>query len=340
MTTESRLAAPAIPGLELRPNDRGTAAGAEFAAIANACNAAEGVDEFVAAEDLVNWLTHTTAGFDPVRDVVRAEIEGRLVGYAWVDWVDTSDGKREFRLGGYVHPDHRRRGIGRRLVAWQESHAAGLPAAAPATTPLVYGTFAPEQRQTKIDLFARAGYETERWFFEMLRPNLDDVVLPPMPDGLEVRALGADRASLRKLWDADVDAFRGDHWGGFDASDGAFERSLADPDQDPSLYVVAWDGDQIAGGVTNTIYRAENEAFSRKRGWLETVFVRRPWRRRGLASALVARALVVLREAGMQEGMLGVDSDNPSGALGLYRRAGFDVHSRSVALRRPFTVDR
>ena len=74
--------------------------------------------------------------------------------------------------------------------------------------------------------------------------------------------------------------------------------------------------------------------FGRKRGWLDGVFVRRPWRRRGLASALVARALVRLREAGMEEAMLGVDSENPSGALGLYERAGFQVHRRSRAYRR------
>jgi ribosomal protein S18 acetylase RimI-like enzyme len=85
----------------------------------------------------------------------------------------------------------------------------------------------------------------------------------------------------------------------------------------------------------NTIYTADNEAFGRRRGWLDSVFVRRAWRRRGLGAALVARSLVRLREAGMSEAMLGVDSDNPSGALALYERAGFEVHRRSAAYRKP-----
>jgi ribosomal protein S18 acetylase RimI-like enzyme len=40
----------------------------------------------------------------------------------------------------------------------------------------------------------------------------------------------------------------------------------------------------------------------------------------------------------MSEAMLGVDSANPSGALGLYERAGFVVHERAVAYRKPLEV--
>ena len=333
MTLATRLNVPEVPGLTLRVNDRGTAPAPEMAAIANAVNAFDGLDDHVAAAELENWLGFLSDGFDPARDVVLAELEGRLVAYAWVDWVDTTEGFREFRLGGYVHPDQQTRGIGRTLLAWQEEHAAAHP---DVTTerPMATGTWLGEARERKRRLFERAGYETSRFFFDMLRPNLDNVELPPMPDGIEVRPMDNDPASRRQIWDADVEAFTGDHWGGFDGSDGAFERSLADTDNDPSLWVVGWDGDEVAGAVVNTIYRDENEAFGRRRGWLDAVFVRRPWRRRGLASALVARSLVRLREAGMTEAMLGVDSENPSGALGLYERAGFSVHRRSRAYRR------
>ena len=81
-------------------------------------------------------------------------------------------------------------------------------------------------------------------------------------------------------------------------SDAAYEAWLTDPMHRPDLWVVAWDGDEITGAVTNAIFTEENEAFGRLRGWMETVFVRRRWRRRGLGAAIVARALVRLREAG------------------------------------------
>jgi ribosomal protein S18 acetylase RimI-like enzyme len=42
----------------------------------------------------------------------------------------------------------------------------------------------------------------------------------------------------------------------------------------------------------------------------------------------------------MTEAGLGVDSDNPSGALALYERAGFKVHRRSAAYRKPMEAPR
>jgi mycothiol synthase len=328
-----------VPGLTLRVHPGGTAPAALMVPIANAVYAANGMDEMTTVPELENWLGYATAGFDPSQDVVLAEVGGALIAYGWVDWVDTTDGLREFRLGGYVHPDWQERGIGRRVLAWQEERSRTHPAAAQTERPLALGTWASELNVRKVRLFTRAGYEGVRYFFEMNRPTLDEIDVPPMPDGLEIRPLGSDRASLRRMWDADVEAFQ-DHWGGFDSSDAAFEAWLTDPHHDPALWIVAWDGDEIAGGVTNAIFAAENEAFGRARGWMETVFVRRRWRRRGLGAAIVARALVRLREAGMREAGLGVDSDNPSGALALYERAGFGVHRRSAAYRKPMEVPR
>ncbi|TMB57729.1 MAG: GNAT family N-acetyltransferase [Chloroflexi bacterium] len=181
------------------------------------------------------------------------------------------------------------------------------------------------------------GYEPVRYFFDMVRPTLDEIVVPPMPEGIEVRP--ADDPSLyRQLFDADADAFV-DHWGGFTADDAAFAEWTQDPDFDPSLFVVGWDGDHVAGAVFNKIEARENEELNRKRGLLDSVFVRRPWRRRGLAAALVARSLVQLRERGMTSAWLGVDADNPTSALGVYERAGFAVDRRSTAYRKPMDLE-
>jgi mycothiol synthase len=325
---------PEIPGLSLRQHTGGTAPAARMAPIANAVYAANGMDDLATVADLENWLGHALGGFDPAQDVVLAEVDGELVGYAWVEWVDTTDGLREFRVGGYVHPEWQGRGIGRRLLTWQEDRASAHPAAAASTRPLVLGSWSRERNARKIRLLASAGYEPARFFFDMRRPTLEGIEVPPLPEGLETRPIGADHESQKRMWDADVEAFE-DHWGGFDTSDAAFEAWLTRPDRDPDLWVVAWDGDEIAGAVVNTIHAADNESFGRKRGWLDSVFVRRRWRRRGLGAAIVARALVRLKEAGMSEAMLGVDSDNPSGALALYERAGFEVHQRSAAYRKP-----
>jgi len=105
---------------------------------------------------------------------------------------------------------------------------------------------------------------------------------------------------------------------------------------DLSMWVVAFDGDEVAGGIINGIDPEQNRAAGVQRGWLQSVFTRRPWRRRGLATALIAESLRVLRDRGMTSAALGVDAANPSGAFGLYEGLGFGVTERATAWRRPF----
>jgi ribosomal protein S18 acetylase RimI-like enzyme len=326
-----------LPGLVLRPY-AGLSDAPEMLRVFTAGNVADEIDERMSEARLVNWLTHPSKGFDPADDLVLAEVDGEVVGYGWTSWVDTTDGLRDYVTRGHVHPAWRRRRVGSAILERNEARLRGLAAAHDTERPPVMGTFADERRPGGVALVTAHGYRPVRFFFDMLRPTLDDIEVPPLPDGLELRPV-TDRAGHRGLFDADAEAFM-DHWGGFDASDETFEEWLGEPDFDPSLFVIAWDGDEIAGAVINAIDANENELLHRKRGLLASVFVRRPWRRRGLAAALVARSLLLLRERGMTSAWLGVDADNQTGALGVYERAGFAVHSRATAYRKPVEGDR
>ena len=74
------------------------------------------------------------------------------------------------------------------------------------------------------------------------------------------------------------------------------------------------------------------------RAWLERVSVRRRWRRRGVARALIAAAMRATRERGLSTAALGVDTQNPTGALGLYEALGFTVHKRGSAWQKAFEL--
>jgi mycothiol synthase len=335
VTTQTRTAdavRPQIPGLALRTYRPGDAN--SISPLWNRTFAADGVPWRTEPAELENWYSTANDKFDAARDVFLAEVDGTLVATADAEWVDTTDGLREVRIGANVDPDWRRRGIGTWLQQHLELHAQSLSAAFPTDRPVKLGAWAAETETAKIDLLGRFGYEPARYFFEMVRPSLDSIEEPVLPDGVTLQAVGADQ--LRQLWDADVEAFM-DHWGGFDGSDENFERWKGDPKFDPSLFVVAWDGDEIAGGVVNEINETENVAFNRKRGWLHSVFVRRQWRRRGVGRAIVLRSLQVFRDAGMTSAGLGVDADNPTGALSLYTGTGFEVEQRSSAYRKSLT---
>lgn len=97
-----------------------------------------------------------------------------------------------------------------------------------------------------------------------------------------------------------------------------FQRLLDQPGTDPDLWQVAWDTatNQIAGVSMDMIPADENAAFGRRRGWVDDLSVRRPYRRRGLGRALLLNSLYALRARGLTEGV-GVDAENPTGALRL-----------------------
>lgn len=303
-----------------------------FVRVTNAAAAADRIDEVWPEEGIRAWFSHPTDQFDPARDVVIGELDGEVVAAGRIEWVDTRDGQyREYRHFGSVDPSHRGEGIGTALLAELEGQCRVRAAEHRTDRPQVLMSFAPAGRPGEALLRAN-GYEVARWFFDMIRPTLEGIDVPPMPDGLELRPVAEDQHQT--IWRANREAFR-DHWGGSDESIEVMERILGDPDTDTSLWLIAWDGDEVAGGVWNEIRAEENEALGVRRGWLDSVFTRRAWRRRGLAGALIGRSLNALRERGMTSAMLGVDAANPTGALGLYETAGFEVHDRFVAVRKP-----
>ncbi len=331
MTTDAAAVAAEIPGLVLRPY-AGEADLPDIVRVQNAEWEADGVRGRTSLDEVRAYFSQASDGFDPARDVRLAELDGRVVAVSICDWADTTDGLREHRTRGYVVPEGRRRGIGTALLLEGQASARAVAVAHPADRPIL-GLFTNEHNAGAAALAERFGYAPVRWFFDMERRidgGLPDI--GPLPGGLEIRPVGREHA--KAIWEADHEAFQ-DHWGGHDPSEANFRRWVDSPEFSPELFVVAWDGDEIAAAVLNAVYPEENEELGIQRGWLDSVFTRRRWRRMGLARELIARSLHLLRERGLTSAALGVDADNPSGALGLYESAGFEVTERMTAWRRP-----
>jgi mycothiol synthase len=323
---------PRLPGVSFR-NFRDAADYEPLSAMMKESNRHDEIPWLPTVSNLRSEMEHR-GSTEPTRDVLLAELDGRVIGMTGLDRV-VRDGQPVYELWGCVGPAQRRRGLGTVLLDWGLARIRQRTRIEdPGVAVLVQGE-AEEQETAHRALLAGAGFEPVRHFFLMRRPRLDDVPDPPLPEGLELRPVTEEQR--RPILEAEFEAFE-DHWGSRERTEDSFAVTLSRPELDTDLWVVAWDGDQVAGVVENWIWSEENAELGVKRGWLERISVRRAWRRRGLARAITAESLRRLSAAGMEEGMLGVDSENANGALGLYEGLGFEVYSRAAAYRRPLDL--
>jgi mycothiol synthase len=294
------------------------------------------------AHDDVDWLptpellAHDwgrTPGFDPAADVLVAESAGRAVGLVAVDWRSRHI-KIVHEVAIWVRPSSRRNGIGDTLLTWAEDHARETVAAGiggPTDLPHEIGGWADADVPGHAQLAASRSYRVARYGFEMRRRVDDPIAKVTLPEGLEVRPVQPDEH--RTIWDADTEAFR-DHFEASVRTDADYEQWITSPTLDTSLWQVAWDGGEVAGSVITSINAEENEKLGLKIAWLDHISVRRPWRKRGVASALIASTLHILRERGMEIAALGVDAENPTGALQVYEAMGFARHKTGISYRK------
>jgi len=323
--------APTIAGLRFRRYRRDDVGA--LAALQEVVEVADQTFEILGEAALANELANL-ADFDAPRDILLAEVDGRLVAASRRIRM-VRDGAREFTTFGWVHPDWRRRGLGRAMLRHAEAELRARAAAEEAageTRVAHLGSWSFDQATGAVALLESEGYRPIRWFLEMVRQLDAPIPDRSLPDGLELRPVLERDA--RAVLAADAEAFQ-DHWGAHETTEEDVRRILGDPDNDLSLWIVAWAGDDVVGSVIGRIYPSDNAASGIRKAWLDRVSVRRPWRRQGVASALVVEALRALRARDMELAALGVDSDNPTGALGVYERLGFVRDRRSAAYRKP-----
>lgn len=321
---------PDIPGLTFR-RFRGAEDYPHMKAVIDGSKQADDVERSTTVEDIANTYEHLE-NCDPYRDMVMAEVDGKMIGYNRAFWEQQDDGTRTYTVFGFLLPEWRRKGIGSAMLALGEARLREIAAEHAYNGPRFFQSFVSEGEKGALALLESAGYKPVRYGFEMKRDLSEPFPDFPMPAGLEVRPVKEEH--LRALWEADNEAFR-DHWGYVPGTEARYEAWRDQPDFNPSLFKVAWDGAQVAGAVQNFVNKRENEEYNRKRGYTEGIFVRRPWRKRGLARALIVQSMKMFKEMGMTETALGVDTENTSGALRVYESCGYRQVKMSVTLRKP-----
>jgi mycothiol synthase len=270
--------------------------------------ARHGDSDVTPAEIVEEWALPRLA---PDEDLWLVETPSHeLAGYALV-WME--DPPNVFVAEQTVHPDHRGRGLSEFLLELSESRAARAAGRGAGGAPANLGVWTHDDDAARRALYVRHGFRYARTFLHLAVDLGEPPAAAVWPPGIAVGRFRRNRDEAA-VHAAGEEAFQ-DHWrpDSMDLDEWLsfrFER----PDLDLDLWWVAWDGEEVAGSLL---------AFETPLGgYVDSLFVRRPWRGRGLGRALLLEAFAELRRRGLPQAYLGVDSENPTGAMGLYESVG------------------
>ena len=298
--------------------------------------AADGLEFVMSEAELLSEFEWP--GFDLSRHVLVVEgppveglPEGMIPGSAWVQIRDDpAASERTYRMHVIVHlaarPLDLERVLARRIIDMAWKHEAKSTTGHMSKV-RVQESFSPKQ-ESQHRLYEDLGFHQTRIFWTMECP-LDDLPQPRQVEGVRIRG-------FRKAEDAaaGLDALNNsfiDHFDFHPPTEERWSHRLVRPGFRPDLSWVAEieaEPGKLAGFCYCGIIEEENQATGRLEGWIESLGTVRGWRGKGLGRALLLHGLHSLKAEGMTIGMLGVDSENPTGATGLYESVGFKIAMR------------
>jgi mycothiol synthase len=245
-----------------------------------------------------------------------------LVAYTTVmPGVPLEDGQR-FILFGDVDPSRLGEGIGTLMLTRSLDRSRAIHAADAPHVPARFSVTALAGRDDQAGLLAATGMRPGRHSFLMVADLSDRVAGPDLPAGLHVSVFDADLGEELRL--AHNEAFA-DYPDGTPISADFWATFMVRAAHDRHhLSLVARDeGGAVAGYVFAHEYAVPPSGGAGPELHVPYLGTLHQYRRRGLAGSLLSRVLALGRDAGYVTASLNVDTANPTGALGLYERAGF-----------------
>jgi|SRR5579859_370203 len=235
-----------------------------------------------------------------------------------------------------VHPEHRNQGLEEPLLDWLEARGAArlreIAAAHPIHKPPVMRLGCWDTEPERRARYEQRGFQPVRYFYRMRRDLSQPIPDRPLPDGLMLRTYQPelDEAMRQTFNESFRDGWTFDPVTPSDWQQFFVQRSTFRPD----LSFAVLEGAEVVAISVNRFDPVVAERTGFKSGWIGSLGTRRAWRKRGLASALLVASMRAFQAAGLEYAGLGVDAQNPTGALGLYEGLGFAPYARSLVFQK------
>lgn len=266
---------------------------------------------------------------DMANNLVVEDSTGRIAAYVSL-WTFISPPIRTYLEPG-IHHEYFDSGLGMLLTAWGEERARALLTQCPLDVQIAIGGEANEKMLYLRAMLESAGFSQMRRFYRMRIDMTEPPTEQPLPAGYHYQTYHHPE-QLPTIVDVDRQAFR-DHYG---YTEGDFDEEVAEvghflestPDFDPTLF-----GNVIedsTGKMVATSWLLMQDDGDPNCAYVDGVAVLREHRGKGIALAMLTRAFARFYERDRRSVTLGVDSENLTGALRLYTKAGMRPVATSI----------
>jgi mycothiol synthase len=296
--------------------------------------AVEAVDQEGESFGEADWADEMNSpSIDTERGVFGAYTDdGLLVAFSVIYAQTETEPAHEMYLWGAVHPEFRGRGIGTALLERSAAAATLISTLRFPGAPAELHCSMYDKLTETTALFENNGFTARQYEFSMRRP-LTQQDAEAEPSAPECFALVGFEPSLseefRRTHNA---ALVPDLPGESPATPESWAARIEADSTRPDLSFGVRDlkTGTLVAYLLGKEYNADAEDRSRREAYINYIGTRREHRGRGLAASLIAATAHAAARQGFDALKLGVLAENPSGALSVYRRCGFEVTRRFV----------
>lgn len=307
----------------------------EWAELLAAIEAADDRGETLELEDLDDeWKSVWS---HPATDATFVWDGPLLVAFAWLKAMPGAREWHKVACWGGVRPSQRRQGLGTAVFDWMLRRGSEIAARFESTLPAALMIDAADHQHDLLAVAGRAGFEPVRRFLEVARATSTPIAPVKAPVGLELVPWSSKLDEAARL--AYTEAFA-DHWGSEPRTAEEWAQwYTGHRNFRPDLSVLAVESatETVVGLVLTAAY-PQDWATLPVEAWINTVGTLQSWRGQGVARWLMTgvHRSIAESDTGFERAILGVDADNPTGALHLYRGLGYeDVRAITTMTRSP-----
>ena len=281
------------------------------------------------AEELAEEFDGTYCDLD--HDVMVAEHESRIIGVGYTIFLPSETKEERCYIFGTTKPEYRNKGVGTAVMQWATEHGESLLRSTNRTLPKFLRSDMSATNSTAGSLFQSFNMSPVRWNDDLI---IDLANSPEVSTATEYSIVPWDSSRDEEARTTKNQAFM-DHWGSTPTSEEGWEQlvhgSTARLDQ--SFFALD-QYEKIIGVLLSHRYESDDEVLGKRIGWIDKLATLSEHRKKSVGKSLITHALAAYKRDGLTHAALDVDTENPTGAYGLYTAVGFSTFRGKVTYER------